>query len=198
MNTVPTAASTPATRAEVLANSIDLGLTDLGMETLESNHQDNPPVVHQVSAAVGAWNARVEATELVHIYDDDALLDSIAVRPQWIRHATPQTDLLPDQQPCQDLSGGAVCCPGSVCPLPARRRAGLSAALPVELLAAHRACGHPRATRPVLVVMLGSAHCGAGRCNSSAVAAQDYRSPTGDTDAQLTIRVVVLADCAAP
>lgn len=83
MNTVPTAASTPATRAEVLANSIDLGLTDLGMETLESNHQDNPPVVHQVSAAVGAWNARVEATELVHIYDDDALLDSIAVRPEW-------------------------------------------------------------------------------------------------------------------
>ncbi|MFE5788961.1 hypothetical protein [Rhodococcus erythropolis] len=79
-------------------NSIDLELTDLAQVTLESDADNNPPAEKHVSPAVAAWNARVEATELVHVYDDDTLLDSIAARPEWSNPALDKTGTDPNSR----------------------------------------------------------------------------------------------------
>ncbi|YCN53417.1 hypothetical protein AB9M10_15590 [Rhodococcus erythropolis] len=64
-------------------NSIGIELTDLAHAVLDSDHQDSRDVSDQVSAAVAAWNARVDDTELAHIYDDQTMLNTLAVRPEW-------------------------------------------------------------------------------------------------------------------
>lgn len=79
-------------------NSINLALTDLAQVTLESDADNNESAEKQVSPAVAAWNARVEATELVHVYDDDTLLDSIAARPEWSNPALDRTGTDPNRR----------------------------------------------------------------------------------------------------